>query len=234
MRETLIVFIHGAGLNRSIWEELLKRLDLPALPVNFPNRFNGKANAQLTFDQYVDSVAQQITNSSAGRFIMVAHSIGACIALKVAGMFSKKLTGFVAISSVIPPSGGSFISALPFPQRFIMPVILRLSGTSPPRKVIEKELCNDLSAEQRDKVVKEFTPESAALYTTRFHYQIPPAKRLYVKLTNDNSLPVSLQEKMALNLKADIVREIHSGHLPMISQPVKLAGIISEFWRDTD
>src|SRR5690606_34261072 len=111
----------------SIWDGLKKEIDQPLLAIDFPNRkMNDNANQTLTFDDYVHSAIQQITKWGCGYFIIVAHSIGACVALKVAEQFKSELRGFVAIGSIIPTSGNSFISTLPFPQKMIMPIILKL------------------------------------------------------------------------------------------------------------
>lgn len=225
-----IVFIHGAGLNCSIWDELKKEMNVPILAIDFPNRkADEKANDKLTFDDYVNATIDQIGNWNKDSFIIVAHSIGALLGLKMVNHFEKELKGFVAISSVIPVNGNSFVSSLPFPQKLIMPLIIKLFGTKPPQKSIESELCNDLTAEQTLKIVNEFTQESKALYTTKVNFNLPDTKRLYIKLTNDKSMPSALQDRMAKNLKASKVATIESGHLPMLSKAKQLAIILSKF-----
>lgn len=228
-----IVFIHGAGLNSSIWDDLINEIAAPTLTIDFPNKnLEEKDIGKLTFEDYVDHTIKQIENWEKDEFIIVAHSIGACIGLKVANHFKKELKGFVAISSIIPLNGNSFVSTLPFPQKLLIPLVLRLFGTKPPEKAIKNELCNDLTDDQSAIIVDGFTPESKALYLTRIHYVLPKVNRLYIKLTNDQSMPIKLQEEMAKNLQAHKVLPINSGHLPMISEPEELAGILSEFIKD--
>ncbi|OGS70057.1 MAG: hypothetical protein A3F91_12785 [Flavobacteria bacterium RIFCSPLOWO2_12_FULL_35_11] len=225
-----IVFIHGAGLNGSIWDDLIKEINISSLVIDFPNKkIDGKAIDKLTFDDYVSAATNQIKNWKKDHFIIVAHSIGACVGLKVANHFKNELKGFVALGSVIPINGNSFVSSLPFPQKLIMPIILRLFGTKPPQKSIERELCNDLTAEQTLKIVNEFTPESKALYITKINFNLPNTNRLYIKLKNDKSTPSILQDKMAKNLNANKIVAIDSGHLPMMSKARQLAEILSDF-----
>lgn len=141
-----IIFIHGAGLNGSVWNDLINELNVPSLPIDFPNRLAGdKANRNLSFADYIDSVKGQVQQWKHKRLIIVAHSIGACVGLELLNHFKNEVKGFVAVGSVIPAVGHSFISSLPIPQRWIMPVILNIMGTRPPRNMIENELCNDLS-----------------------------------------------------------------------------------------
>lgn len=225
-----IVLIHGAGLNSSIWDGLKTEIKFPILAIDFPNRkADENANDILIFDNYVNATIDQIENWNKGSFIIVAHSIGALLGLKMANHFKKELKGFVVISSVIPGNGNSFVSSLPFPQKWILPLIIKLFGTKPPQKSIERELCNDLTAEQTSKIVNEFTQESKALYTTKINFKLPDTKRLYIKLTNDKSMPSTLQDRMAKNLNTDKVATIDSGHLPMMSKTKQLGIIISEF-----
>ena len=228
--ETGIVFIHGAGLNSSIWGGLKGKIKNPVLTLDFPNRKSkGTPNARLTFDDYLDTVIAEIKNRQKGDFILVAHSIGACIGLKAAGHFKKELRGFVAIGLVIPESGQSFVSSLPFPQKLLLPVLLSLFGTKPPPKSIEAELCHDLSPEMTSKVVNEFTAEAKALYTTGITFDLPDTRRLYITLTDDKSISPGLQDQMAKNFKAREVAALHSGHLPMLSRAEELAGILRGF-----
>jgi pimeloyl-ACP methyl ester carboxylesterase len=227
---TGIVFIHGAGMNSSIWEATKKRIANPVLLIDFPNRkTEGNQNAQVTFDDYVKSTVAEITNWEHSHFIIVAHSIGACVGLKVAEHFKNRVSGFVAIGSVIPKSGQSFASSMPFPQSIVLPIILTLLGTKPPKKMIEAELCNDLTPEATSIIVSEFTPEAKELYTTKIRFELPDKKRLYIKLTNDKSIPIEFQEKMAQNLKATTIEVMDSGHLPMLSKPAELARVLNEF-----
>ncbi len=225
-----IVLIHGAGLGSFIWDELMPMLDIPVIAVNFPNRNKGdEANAQLTFNDYVQSIIEQIKKCEKRKIILVVHSIGGCIGLKLADHLEKNLAGFIAICAILPRNEESFVSGLPFPKNILMPIVLRIFGTKPPKKSIEKELCNDLTHWQTAKIVDNFTPESRLLYTTIIRYTVPAIKKLYIKCTNDNSLTVVRQDEMIKNLNIQSVETIKSGHLPMLSFPKKTAQIIKEF-----
>ena len=45
--------------------------------------------------------------------------------MELAARLAERVAGFVAIGAAIPKRGGSFVSSLPFPQRIIMPVLLK-------------------------------------------------------------------------------------------------------------
>lgn len=78
-------------------------------------------------------------------------------------IFKGRIIGFIGIGAAIPVRGGSFVSCLPFPLKLILPIMLKISGTKPPEKVIERGLCADLTKDKKDIVVKEFTPEAITL-----------------------------------------------------------------------
>lgn len=225
-----IVLIHGAGLGSFIWDDLKPLIKNPVLTIEFPNReVGGKANNNLTFDDYNKFAIEQIEKWGIDNFVIVTHSIGGCIGLSLTDYFAKKVVGFVGVSSAIPTSGNSFISCLPFPQSLLMPLILNLFGTKPPQKAIEQTLCNDLTSEQATEIVKRFTPEAKLLYTTKVDYKNLDIKTLYIKLNNDKGFPVQLQVKMIKNLTTQKVVTLDSGHLPMISKPKELSEILNDF-----
>jgi hypothetical protein len=226
----LIVLIHGAGQGSYVWKELCELLTLPFLPVDFPNRNpSDVSNSKLNFDDYVQSVINQIESVEFENLMIVTSSIGGVVGLKVAEYFGDKVIGFVAISSAIPQNGGSFISCLPFPQKIILPLIMKLVGTKPPKNAIEESMCNDLSQIQKDTVTSNFTPESILLYTQKCKAGVPKCKKLYVKPILDKEFSPSLQDQTAKNLGTENILEINSGHLPMLSKPDDLANILNTF-----
>lgn len=226
-----IAFIHGAGLGRWIWDEVTPHLHAPYVVTDFPLREKPKeARANLSFDDYVSAVTEQIETSKSDKVVIVAHSIGGVVALAVADRLSKRLAGFVAIGAAIPSEGGSFLSVLPPPKRIIMGALMRFVGTRPPPSAIKAGLCSDLTAEKTQQVIERFAPESLRLYTQRTNTkQIPLVPSLYIRLTEDKEFPPALQTKMASNLPSAEVVDIKSGHMPMLSQPQALTAILNNF-----
>ncbi len=111
----------------------------------------------------------------------------------------------------------------------IIRFLISTVGTRPPDEEIVRNLCNDLNDEDTEKVVKEFTPESANLYTYRLKAEIPPMQTMYIKLGQDQEFSNYLQEQMAENLKAKKVITLDAGHIPMMSRPILLAEALKEF-----
>lgn len=225
-----IVLIHGAGLGAWIWRDVTPLIDIPALAINLPKRDGSfEERKSLTLDEYSADVVQQIEKLETKKVIIVAHSLGGVIALKVANALGDRIVGFVAVSAAIPANGGSFMSILPFPTSLLMQALLRIFGTKPPKSAIVQGLGNDLSPEQQQEVVERFVPESRYVYTDRSETTPPHIKSLFIKLTQDQEFPVSEQDKMIAHLYSPKVITMDTGHLPMLKEPKRFAEILNEF-----
>jgi pimeloyl-ACP methyl ester carboxylesterase len=226
--ETGVVLIHGAGLGSYVWDSITPMINVPTLAIDFPNRNHaGKANLKLSLDDYKNCVIEQIEQWNYRKVILVTHSIGGCVGLKVADHLGDRVIGFVAISSAVPRNGGSYLSCLPFPQAVLMRLLLKLFGTKPPAGAITKTLCNDLTEPQSEKVVQNFTAESTGLYSDRCEVLLPVAARFYVRLLEDRAFSIEIQNRNIRNLNTQHVFDLSTGHLPMMSHPKELSGILN-------
>lgn len=230
-----IVFIHGAGLNGTIWEQVASGMSVPSLNAEYPYRDGGQdVRKTLGLRAYSSHLVDQIEAWHVKRVVLVAHSLGGVVALQAAEALGERVAGFIGVGAIIPSGGGSFLSALPAPQRMVMRVAMRLLGTQPPESAIRQGLCSDLTAEQATAVVNGFVPEGVRVYLDRLEAEIPAAARMYVKLDNDRELSPALQDKMAANLGATRIERVASGHLPMLSKPAELRRLLETFVAELD
>jgi pimeloyl-ACP methyl ester carboxylesterase len=231
-KEPAFILLHGSGLGSYIWERVTPLLNNPFLCIDFPNREKeGKPNKGLSFDDYVKHTCKAIDESAFETYVLVAHSLSGFVAMDIARKYARQIEGFIGVASVFPIKKNSFVQSLPFPQKLIMPLVLKLSGTRPPDDAIKKGLCNTLGEKDVKMIIDRFTAESPNLYNTKFENFIPKGKRLYIKTTDDKEFPIAMQEQMARNLLPEIA-EIKSGHLPMVSEPKNLASIMNNFIAD--
>jgi pimeloyl-ACP methyl ester carboxylesterase len=227
---TGLLFLQGAGLSTAIWKETVGQLTMPCLLAEYPLADRpAKERNQLTLNDYTDAVMQQVDAWPVENVIIVAHSIGGALALPVAQRLGSRLKGFVAVGAVIPRNGGSYISALPYPNKLILALIMRLAGTKAPEAAIRKSLCSGLTKEQADEVVAQSVAESKHLYFDKTHASIPSVPRLYIRLTEDKELPPALQDTMAANLGATEVKDVAFGHMAMMGRPADIAAILTAF-----
>ncbi len=232
MTDIILAFVPGAGLDASIWEKLTPYLNFKQAYLDYPNRGNAPAtNRRLSLQDYYSTLLRQLEDFPNAKILLVAHSLGGIFINKLASELNERLIGIVAIGAIIPDENHSFLSEFHGVQRFIMRVIMRLAGTRPPASQIKSGLCNDLKGEMADKIVSRFTPESIAVYTEKITYPIPLKPCLFILLTNDKSVSVSRQKLSAEKFREAQIHSLDSGHLPMLSQPEKLAGLLNDFTR---
>jgi pimeloyl-ACP methyl ester carboxylesterase len=183
-----------------------------------------------TLESAVQEALAQTQQLRAARYIIVAHSLGGVIGIELARQLGDKLAGFIAISATIPAPGKSFVNTMPAPQKFILPLILKLAGTKPPASAIRKGLCSDLTDAQTTEIVDAFTPEPRSLYTDKTAVSALPATRyLYIRTLHDKELLPAQQLRMAHQLPGAELATIPAGHLPMLSCPDELASAINTF-----
>ncbi|MEC0212427.1 alpha/beta fold hydrolase [Paenibacillus ehimensis] len=228
-----LVLLTGAGLDSRIWSKVVDGLDYPHLMANYPRREDSiESRNKLSLDEYVTHVKRQVDEWGSRRFVIVAHSLGGVIGLRLASELNDRLAGYISVAAAVPKNGGSFLSVLPFPKRILISTILRIIGTKPPESAIRAGLCSDLSAAQAAEIINGFTPEAVRVYTDRSNVSLPMVPTLYVKLTKDKEFSPSLQNKMISNLSPQWVRSLDTGHLPMLSDPDGLRAVLGEFMAD--
>lgn len=231
MENTRLVLLHGAGLGSWVWDKVEPLLQLPSVSVDFPNRDRYRADHRMDLDAYCQSVLHHISRWPREKVIIVAHSISAVVACRLSAELGERLVAFTGISAIIPEAGGSFLSSFPFGQRAMTWLMMSVAGTRPPNSEIEKSYCNDLTREEADLVLTRYVPESIMLYTQAADHDLPRTiPKFYIKLSKDRSLSDSLQQRMIRHLDADRVETIDAGHLAMISEPQKVAGVLNNFF----
>lgn len=221
-----LIFLPGAGLGPFIWNPILPHLDFPSYSITYPsNAFRDN----IGLNSYISSAVEQIENTGYDDIFFICHSIGGVLAMPLLDNFYGRVKGICGISCVTPEPGENFISCLPLPNRWILSLLIRFSGTKPTASSIKAGLCNGLSENETEDVIINFRPESTRLYFDACNHSNRLINPAYVICKLDNELSVATQHKMAKKMGAKHLYEIESGHLPMMSNPKKLASIIHSY-----
>jgi pimeloyl-ACP methyl ester carboxylesterase len=228
------LLLHGAGLGRWIWDDVLPHLEEEARAVDLPGRSNGTNPGEVTLEQCIDFVAGQ-TRAMKMTPVLVGHSFSGQIALAVAARFPETVASIVLIASVVPESGKPFISLMPLPQRIIMSLLLKRAdhGIKIPASQVKHGYCNDLGEAKTTLVLGKMTREAPHLYLDAVDRPALPATmpRLYVKLLEDKSVSLKQQDRTIDRVHATAVETIPSGHLPMLARPEDLAETLNRWAR---
>lgn len=221
---TPILFLNGAGLPDWLWDDVRDRLEQRETRVAAR-----PAAAQPGLADYAEAA---LADAPSGRFTVVAHSAGGVVAAALAQLAPDRVDAVLGVAAVVPAPGGSFLTALPRPQRWVLDVAMRLAGTRPPAASIRRGLAHGLPAGTADRIVAEFRPESAGLYRDRVGTDGPDGwagRSGYVHTLADRELPLALQRPWAERLGGTFRAELETGHLPMLEDPASLATSIAAF-----
>jgi pimeloyl-ACP methyl ester carboxylesterase len=226
-----LILIHGAGLGAWAWERVLPGLEFPSLAVDLPRRGDTtQVLATMSLEDYAQSVVEQIGGPRDEKIVLVGHSVGGEIALRVASRMPGRVAGIVFVSAVLPPPGKSMLSLQPWFQRQFMKPIFRFGPPLPPEKVIRASGCADLDEATCRLLVSRYAPESPRLFLDPVAWapaDLPPC--LYVKTLLDRTVLPPIQDLMIARAKPSRVETIESGHLPMLAKPGELAKILNAF-----
>lgn len=212
-----LLLLSGAGLPDWIWADVRGEL-APGLEAAVARRPDPVSHARLR-----DYAEAAVTSAPSGRFVVVAHSAGSVVAAEILRLAPDRVSGLLAVTGVVPPSGGSFLSAMPVPSRWFLGLALRVSGTRPPAQAIRRGVAHGLDEEAASRVVADFAPESPGLYRDRVATSRWDGLPGYVLTTGDRELPVALQRRFAERLGAQWREDLPTGHLPMLESPEALA-----------
>lgn len=217
-----ILLLGGAGLPAWIWDDVRRELGGER-----ELRVADRPDAGAT--RLTDHVHAALASAPPGRFAVVAHSAGGVVGAELAWRAPERVSAFLGVSAVVPAPGGSFLSAMPAPNRWVLGAVLRLAGTRPPEAAIRRSLAHGLDEELADRIVADFATEPLGLFADRTSAAGWGGPRGYVRTTDDRELPESVQRRSARHLAADWHAELDTGHLPMLEDPVALAGTIRRF-----
>nr|WP_176884124.1 alpha/beta hydrolase [Nocardioides sp. YR527] len=208
-----LLFLSGAGLPAWIWDEVRSGITVPSAVAPRPATGSGTVT---------DYARAALDAAPEGPFGVVAHSAGGVVATELARLAAGRVAAVLGVAAVIPASGASFASSLPFPNKIVLPLILRVAGTRPPESVIRKGLAAGLDEETVQRLIADLEPEPVTYFTTRTTgheaMRAVPLKK-YVVTTDDAELTASWQRGYADQLGAHSVIEIASAHLPMVTNP---------------
>ena len=225
---TRLLLLHGAGLGGWIWERVIPDLNFPAEAVDLPGRSGKGVPGDVTLQQCIDFVAGKARGY---RAVVVGHSFSAQVALGLASAYPQHVGAVILVGGIAPDSGKAFVSLMPLVQRLFMRLLLSRSreGVKLPPKLVKKQYCNDLDEATTEFVRSRITPEAPRLYLDKVTWAGMPAgmPRLYVKLGKDKTLSSDEQDAMMQRIAPTRMETLHSGHLPMLSQPRELATILN-------
>ncbi|MBE7562332.1 alpha/beta fold hydrolase [Acidithiobacillus sp. HP-6] len=238
------LLIHGAWQGSWCWillQPLLRRAGIRSTAIDLPGNGTDATPAQLVnIDLYVDHIGEHLDGIK-GRVSIVGHSGGGVVATAIAERFPDRISRIVYIAGMMLPAGVSFRDVQnefsgPNSEPFGITSHLiwssdRLTNFAPQGKALET-FYHDCAPNIAEWAVNRLTPQPVGGYTL-VAYPTPERfgriPRLYIEARHDRSVLIKAQQYMQQLVPGAEVASLDVGHVPQLSSPEKLAGILIPF-----
>jgi pimeloyl-ACP methyl ester carboxylesterase len=233
-----VVLVHGAWADSSAWSGVVRRLQSDGYHVDaFPTPLRSLSGDAASLRQFLDTID--------GPIVLVGHSYGGAVVTDAA-TGNSAVQALVYIDAFAPEAGESVfqlagpdsVLANPDPTQVFnfVPNVLPPTPTTDlyvKQSVFPKAFANDLPRPQGRVLAATQRP---ATFGALVEPSTAPAWKTipswYEVGTIDRVIPASAQQSMAQRAGAHIVTQ-RTGHLPMISAPGAVTGIVETAARAT-
>lgn len=219
-----VVLLGGLWLPHQEWDEVvatLAELGHRGVPVLLPGQGDGNRTARL--EDQVAAVLLAIDESE-GKPLVVGHSASSALAWIAADARSQQVAGVVLVGGFPTSDGATYADFFP-----VVDGVMPFPGWEP----FEGPDSADLDQATRDRLTAEMIPvpegvsRGVVQLTDERRYDVP------VTLICPEFSPAQAQEwidagevsELPHVKRLDLV-DIDSGHWPMVTQPVRLAGLL--------
>jgi pimeloyl-ACP methyl ester carboxylesterase len=237
MSKAALVLVHGASHAGDCWEPTVAALreiapDVQVLAVDLPGRRSNPGDlGNLTIDDCVASVVDQIDAAGLDEVVIVGHSMaGIIVPGVVARLGAARVRRLVMLAACVPPDGCTVLDTLNGVLRRLVVRAARRNGSSPPLPGATFWFCNGMSREQKQFVRSRLCPDSTRLALQTVDRSGLPAEvpRTWLLTLKDRAQRPAAQRRYIENLGGveDVV-ELPTCHDAMVSEPQLLARVLA-------
>ena len=251
-----LVLVHGGVHGAWCWEPTVPLLAGPVLAIDLPPKSIRGVTAPdplppevatVTLDDWAASAIADIdaagfADSHNGRFVLVGHSMGGLTICEVARRVPERVSHLVFVSAMVPAEGAMVIDGVPSASSDAAQALVdepdndtSNSATGLDSQRIRNMFCNDMNDAQTQFVLDHTGTEAFGVFGEQVtRHGIPPEiPKVYVRLLQDQALPLTDQDRAIENLcespggEVEVI-ELDTGHDVMISAPAILAEVLDE------
>ncbi|MEO1110211.1 MAG: alpha/beta hydrolase [Pseudomonadota bacterium] len=233
---TEIILVHGMNADADSWGEVPRLLadavkgNVTSVPLpghdkqidtsNLLKLFalllisGGKYVSGLSMADYVSSVVERFPGGTDRDVVLVGHSMGGAVISEVARQYPERISKLVYVAAMLPNEGQSPASIIQW---------IKASGFSSPQQTWE-----DFEPHfgQMKLVYQPEEPLTSEFSRTAEFEALP---KLYIRCSEDDVIPVELQDAMVQAYTDVVLEPLESSHFPQFALPEKLSGVIAKF-----
>ncbi|KUI20229.1 esterase [Mycobacterium sp. GA-1285] len=234
-----LVLVHGGGLAADSWELTIDEIyrqepELPVLAVDLPGR-RGKSGdlLTLTIADFVESVVRDIENAGFDEVVIAGHSMaGLTVPGVVTELGSSRVREMILIAAFVPPEGQALVDTITgMFARIARRRAKRSTIAVTPSWMVRIGFLNGTTSVQRRFMAGKLYPESPHILTESVSREAMPddIPRTWVMTRRDRALSHEFQRN-AIDAIGGVQTTIEMGtcHMPMVSEPARLAEILVE------
>jgi pimeloyl-ACP methyl ester carboxylesterase len=217
-----IVFVHGAFADGSSWSKVIVQLHAKGYNV---------VAVQNPLTSFADDVAaaKRAIAQMEGQVLLVGHSYGGMV-ISEAGK-DPKVAGLLYVAALVPEDGQNVQEVNAAMPTTGVEKLFHLSAEgflSLPPKAINEYFAQDVTPAERKLIHATQVPWAASATLEKVHSPAWQSKPSWsIVATKDGMVNPELQRFKAKLMKATTL-ELSSGHVPMVSQPNKVADFIMQ------
>lgn len=229
------ILIHGAWQGGWCWEllsqELRKRghsVSCPDLPGHGTSAF---PLSKVTYEIYYQSLEEEIKRYK--EVILVAHSMSGILAAPLLDQYSDRISHLFLIAAFVAQNGQSLLDIAIAGGPSEIPHLLQTDESNKTQSLdlqkAKKALYHDCPSEIADWAVRHLQPTPLEPFLKPIHWKDSGRtkdKRTYIVCEEDRDVHVSTQLGIIQNYPCRVIT-MQSGHFPFLSQPKKLAELLT-------
>jgi pimeloyl-ACP methyl ester carboxylesterase len=226
-----LLFIHGAGGTSRCWHNYLQyfsQAGWECLAINLRGHHPSERDeslSQVTIEDYIADVEKVIQSLNIPHCVVIGHSLGGLIALKIAGK-NHKIKGVVSIAGA-PPLGVpiEINTDLPYGGNMMKTMFgfMNMKPIKPTFFTAEQTILNNIDPTERKKIFSMFVAESLVVgYQVAQGFPVNPLKvkcpKLIIGCRKDVMAPEIMQLNIAEFFHGDYLGYKQFAHLPMLEK----------------
>lgn len=231
-----LLFVHGWQADHTVWNDVIAELGSGARSVTVDLRGSGAssgAGGPHNLERYAADLRELIEALGIGPVVVVGHSMGATVALRLAVDAPELVRGLILVAPIpaggagFSPKGADYLRATAGNPTAARKWLSAMFAGEPDAAVLQR-LCDAAGKTPRDAALESFESWVNADFAEATRAISAPA--IVVAPERDN--PETYQRKVAALLpNARFVELRDCGHYAMVERPGEVAALIGEMMR---